>query len=165
MSHRPWINAGLKIAPETGAHLLRLQRYARCLAEEANALPAFAGQIDANFIDMLECCVPLHDIGQAALPDHILRKAGKLDHEERLIMQTHTTLGADILQGIARKHRFALTLLQMAADIARHHHEGYDGRGYPDRLEGNATVNGQPSCNVRMPPSCQPPSTKSTGPP
>jgi response regulator RpfG family c-di-GMP phosphodiesterase len=125
-------------AGQTGAHLVRMQRYSRLLAEEASALPGFAGQIDANFIDMLECCVPLHDIGQAALPDHILRKAGKLDHEERLIMQTHTTLGADILQGIARRHCFALTLLQMAADIARHHHECYDGRGYPDRLEGNA---------------------------
>jgi response regulator RpfG family c-di-GMP phosphodiesterase/serine/threonine protein kinase len=125
-------------AGQSGAHLLRLQRYSRVLAEEASALPAFAGQIDANFIDMLECCVPLHDIGLAALPDHILRKAGKFDHEERLIMQTHTTLGADMLQGIARKHRFALTLLQMAADIARHHHECYDGKGYPDRLEGNA---------------------------
>jgi response regulator RpfG family c-di-GMP phosphodiesterase len=125
-------------AGQTGAHLLRLQRYCRALAEEASTLPAFAGQIDANFVNMLECCAPLHDIGQAALPDHILRKAGKLDLEERLIMQTHTTLGADILQGIARRHRFALTLLQTAADIARHHHEAWDGRGYPDHLAGTA---------------------------
>jgi response regulator RpfG family c-di-GMP phosphodiesterase/serine/threonine protein kinase len=125
-------------AGQTGAHLERLQRYCRCLAEAAATLPAFAGQIDDNFVDMLEGCAPLHDIGQAALPDHILRKAGKFDHEERLIMQTHTTLGADILQGIARRHRCALALLQMAADIARHHHEAYDGNGYPDRLAGSA---------------------------
>jgi response regulator RpfG family c-di-GMP phosphodiesterase len=125
-------------AGQTGTHLLRLQRYCRCLAEEASTMPAFAGQIDANFVDMLECCAPLHDIGQAALPDHILRKAGKLDLEERLIMQTHTSLGCDILQGIARRHRSSLALLQMAADIARHHHEAYDGTGYPDRLAGRA---------------------------
>ena len=58
---------------ETGAHLVRLQRYCRCLAEEAALLPSFAGQIDANFIQMLECCAPLHDIGKVGLPDHILR--------------------------------------------------------------------------------------------
>jgi response regulator RpfG family c-di-GMP phosphodiesterase len=125
-------------AGQTGAHLQRMQRYCRCLAEHARDKRAFAGQIDGNFVDMLEGCAPLHDIGQAALPDHILRKAGKLDHEERLIMQTHTTLGADILQGIARRHRSALALLQMAADIARHHHEAHDGTGYPDRLAGSA---------------------------
>ena len=125
-------------AGQTGAHLRRLQSYCRSLAEELCALPAFAGQVDANFIAMLEGCAPLHDIGQAALPDHILRKAGKFDHEERLIMQAHTTLGADILQGIARRHCSALAVLQMAADIARHHHECYDGTGYPDRLAGNS---------------------------
>jgi response regulator RpfG family c-di-GMP phosphodiesterase len=108
------------------------------LAENAAGQPAFAGQIDANFIAMLECCAPLHDLGLAALPDHILRKTGKFEHDERLVMQTHTTIGADILQGIARKHRSAVVLLQTAADIARHHHEAYDGNGYPDRLSGNA---------------------------
>jgi response regulator RpfG family c-di-GMP phosphodiesterase len=108
------------------------------VAEEASRLQAFTGQIDRNFVDLLECCAPMHDIGQVALPDHILRKAGKFDHEERLIMQTHTSLGADILQGIAKRHRFALTLLQMAADVARHHHEAWNGKGYPDRLSGQA---------------------------
>ncbi len=120
------------------AQLPRLQRHCRLLAESAAGRDAFAGQIDANFIAMLECCAPLHDLGVAALPDHILRKAGKFEHDERLIMQTHTTIGADLLQKIARKHRSAVVLLQMAADIARHHHEAYDGNGYPDRLAGNA---------------------------
>ncbi len=125
-------------AGQAGAHLLRIQRYCRLLATEAAALPAFAGQIDDHFVAMLECCAPLHDIGLAALPDHVLRKAGKFDHEERLLMQSHTTLGADILQGIARRHCSALAVLQTAADIARHHHEAFDGRGYPDRLAGTA---------------------------
>jgi response regulator RpfG family c-di-GMP phosphodiesterase len=120
------------------AHLLRLQRYTRLLAEEAGRLPVFSGQIDSTFRDMLEACAPLHDIGQVALPDHILQKAGKLDAEERLIMQSHTTIGADILQGIAQRHRTALGFLQMAIDIARHHHEAYDGTGYPDRLAGTS---------------------------
>lgn len=120
------------------SHLLRLQRYTRFLAEEAMRLPAFAGQIDPTFIDMLDACAPLHDIGQMALPDHILQKAGKLDAEERLIMQTHTTMGADILTGIAQRNRNALSFMQMAIDIARHHHEAYGGTGYPDRLAGAA---------------------------
>jgi response regulator RpfG family c-di-GMP phosphodiesterase len=121
-----------------GSSLLRLQRCSRLLAEEAASHAAFAGQIDANFIATLECSAPLHDLGMAALPDHIIRKAGKLDHDERLVMQSHTTIGADILQGIARRHRSALTILQMAAEVARHHHEAYDGSGYPDRLAGSA---------------------------
>ena len=123
---------------QTGSHLVRLQRGCRCLAEAAADNPAFAGQIDANFIALLESCAPLHDIGLAALPDHVVQKPGKLDHDERLIMQSHTSIGADMLQEIARRQRSALTLLQTAADIARHHHEAYDGTGYPDRLTGSA---------------------------
>ncbi len=120
------------------AHLLRLQRCCRCLAEEAAGNPAFSEQINRHFLGMVECCAPLHDIGFAALPDHVLQHPRKFDHDERLVMQTHTTLGADILQGIARRHRSALALLQTAADVARHHHEAYDGTGYPDRLSGSA---------------------------
>jgi response regulator RpfG family c-di-GMP phosphodiesterase len=86
---------------------------------------------------MLECCAPLHDIGKVGLPDHILLKPGKLDADERLLMQTHTTTGAEALAKIARRHGVALAFMQTAIDIVRHHHERYDGRGYPDRLAGN----------------------------
>ncbi len=123
---------------ETGAHLQRLQKFCRRLAEEAQNLPAFAPQIDGNFIDMLACCAPLHDIGKVGLPDHILLKPSKLDADERIIMQAHTTIGADTLQEIARQHGFALAFLHMSIDIARHHHERFDGHGYPDRLAGAA---------------------------
>jgi response regulator RpfG family c-di-GMP phosphodiesterase len=123
---------------ETGAHLVRLQRYCRVLAEEAAAAPEFAGQIDPHFIEMLECCAPLHDIGKLGLPDHILLKPGKLTPDERVLMQTHTTIGADTLQEVAKQHGFARVFLQMAIDITRHHHERYDGRGYPDGLAGSA---------------------------
>jgi response regulator RpfG family c-di-GMP phosphodiesterase len=122
---------------ETGAHLVRLQRYSRCLAEEAADNPAFADQLDGNFIRMLECCAPLHDIGKVGLPDHILLKPGKLDKDERIIMQTHTTMGASTLEKVVKQHRFSVAFFQMAIDITRHHHERYDGKGYPDRLAGN----------------------------
>jgi response regulator RpfG family c-di-GMP phosphodiesterase len=123
---------------ESAEHLKRLSAYSRCLATEASRLPAFAGQIDANFIELLDCCAPLHDIGKVGLADHILLKPGKLDADERLIMQTHTVLGAETLHRVAKQHGGAVGFLHMAADIARHHHEWFDGNGYPDRLAGNA---------------------------
>ena len=77
---------------ETGQHLIRLQHYCRCLAEEAAQLPLFAEQITPDFTNMLVSCVPLHDIGKAMVPDHILLKPGKLDSNEQIIMQRHTWL-------------------------------------------------------------------------
>lgn len=123
---------------ETGAHLLRVQRYCRCLAEAAAALPAFAGQINESFAQLLECCAPLHDIGKVGIPDHILLKAGKLTPEERLIMETHPSIGAEVLRKVAQRHGFARAFFQIATDIARHHHERYDGSGYPDHLVGDS---------------------------
>jgi response regulator RpfG family c-di-GMP phosphodiesterase len=120
----------------TGSHVVRLQRYCRCLAEEAASLPTFANQIDANFIDMLDCCLPLHDIGKVGLPDYILMKPGRLTPDERVLMETHTIIGADTLTEVAKRHGSALVFLKMAIDIARHHHERFDGTGYPDRLAG-----------------------------
>jgi response regulator RpfG family c-di-GMP phosphodiesterase len=122
---------------ESGPHLQRMSRYCRVLAEEAAALPAFAGLLDANFIDMLEFCVPLHDIGLVGIPDHILLKPGKLDDDERVLMQTHTLIGAETLEEVAQRHGSSLTFLPMAIDIARYHHERYDGTGYPDQLAGS----------------------------
>src|SRR5262249_30444625 len=103
---------------ETGKHLLRLQRYCRTLAEEAAPMPVFASIIDANFIRVLEDAAPLHDIGKAALPDHVLNKPGPLTTEERIIMQAHTTIGADTLREVARQHPFATAFLHIAIDIA-----------------------------------------------
>lgn len=121
---------------ETGAHLVRLQRYCRCLGEETACFSNRAEQVDSNFIQMLECCVPLHDIGKVALPDHILLKPGKLDADERIMMETHTIVGADMLQKVATRHGCGVAFLHMAIDIARHHHERFDGLGYPDQLTG-----------------------------
>jgi response regulator RpfG family c-di-GMP phosphodiesterase len=121
---------------ETGEHLLRLQRYCRCLAEAAAQAPPFAGQIDANFIDMLVSCVPLHDIGKASVPDHILLKPGRLALDERIIMQRHTVVGRETLAAMTVHPGLAPAFLEMAMDVVSHHHERYDGTGYPDRLAG-----------------------------
>ena len=101
------------------------------------ACRACPDQVDAAFIDMLECCAPLHDIGKVGIPDHILLKPGKLSADERLLMQSHTIIGAETLTKVAEHHGFALAFLHMAIDITRHHHERFDGNGYPDRLAGD----------------------------
>jgi hypothetical protein len=77
-------------------------------------------------------------IGKAGLPDHILGKAGHLDSEERLLMQTHTVLGAETLRKVGERSGCAVAFVQMAMDVARHHHERWDGNGYPDQLAGTA---------------------------
>ncbi len=123
---------------ETSGHLVRMQKYVRVLAEAAMRLPAFASVIDDAWVRMLERCVLLHDIGKVAIPDHILLKPGKLEPEERSIMESHTTLGADILEAVARQQGVCLAFLQMAIEIVRHHHEQYDGSGYPAGLAGDA---------------------------
>jgi cyclic di-GMP phosphodiesterase len=115
-----------------------LARFSVCLAEAAAASGRFRGRVDERFIKILGVCTPLHDIGKVGLPDHILRKPGELTVDERLIMETHTVIGYETLKAVARQHAFARGLLEMAMDIARHHHEHYDGRGYPDRLAGDA---------------------------
>lgn len=98
---------------------------------------AFAGQLDVYAMQLIECCAPLHDIGTVGLPDHLLAKPGRLDAAERIIMQTHTTIGAETLNKVAARHGFAAGFLRIAVDIVRHHHERFDGKGYPDRLAGS----------------------------
>jgi response regulator RpfG family c-di-GMP phosphodiesterase len=121
---------------ETGSHLLRVQRYCRCLSEAAADDAHFAGQITQEFIDLVECYAPLHDIGKVGVPDHILLKPGKLEPGERLVMQTHTVMGAEILEKVAAQHGALVPSLSVGVDITRHHHERFDGKGYPTGLAG-----------------------------
>ena len=76
---------------------------------------------------------PLHDIGKIGIPDAVLLKPGKLTSDEFELMKTHAQLGADMLAGSTSP------VLQMAAQIALHHHERWDGTGYPQRLQGEET--------------------------
>jgi len=123
---------------ETAGHLRRLQRYARCLAEHAADEPTWVGVANSSFLEHLERCVPLHDIGKIGLPDFILMKPGKLTDSERSLMETHTIIGDRILEALAHQHGESLTFLGMASAIVRHHHERFDGNGYPDHLVGEA---------------------------
>jgi putative two-component system response regulator len=117
---------------------MRMQKYCRTLAEAAAGHPAFEGMIDCAFVDLLECCAPLHDIGRIGMPDHVLLKVGPLSAEERIIMETHTVIAAEALGEVTCATGLGQAFLHMAADVTRHHHERHDGTGYPDRLSGSA---------------------------
>jgi response regulator RpfG family c-di-GMP phosphodiesterase/tRNA A-37 threonylcarbamoyl transferase component Bud32 len=122
---------------ETEGHLRRVQLYVKLLADEARRVRPFDSLIDADFVRDLECCAPLHDVGTVALPDHILHKPGRLDAEERMLMQSHTQLGAELLEKVLDKYGTGVRFLSTAAALARHHHERWDGEGYPDKLAGD----------------------------
>ena len=123
---------------ETGAHLIRLQRYCRVLGEVASGLPAFRDRLDPVFVHSVEDAAPLHDIGKVAVPDSVLNKPGQLTAEEKVLMQAHTTIGADTLAEVSARYAFATGFFATAVEIARSHHERWDGSGYPDRLSGEA---------------------------
>jgi putative two-component system response regulator len=123
---------------ETSGHLRRLQRYCRCLAERVGEQPSWAGVVNSAFLEQLERCVPLHDIGKIGLPEYILLKPGKLTEAERSLMETHTIIGDRILEAIGQEHGTSLPFLRLASAIVRNHHERYDGTGYPDRLARDA---------------------------
>jgi putative two-component system response regulator len=123
---------------ETPGHLRRLQLYMRVLAQQVARRPPWVGVVDERFLEQLERCVPLHDIGKIGLPDNVLLKPGKLTPSERALVETHPLIGDRILEVLGREHGHSLEFLGMARAIVRHHHERYDGRGYPDRLAGDA---------------------------
>jgi response regulator RpfG family c-di-GMP phosphodiesterase len=123
---------------ETSGHLRRLQRYCRCLAERVAEQPGWEGVVNSAFLEQLERCVPLHDIGKIGLPEYVLLKPGKLTDAERSLMETHTIIGDRILEAIGKEHGTSLAFLRLASAIVRNHHERYDGMGYPDRLAGDA---------------------------
>jgi len=123
---------------ETGPHLIRLQRYCRVLAEHASRLPAFHGRLEPDFVQLVEAAAPLHDIGKVGVPDYVLNKPGLLTPDEKQLMQTHTVNAAETLAEVSARYAFATGFFHTAIEIARSHHERWDGSGYPDRLSGEA---------------------------
>lgn len=107
---------------DTGAHIARMSAYCRIVAEALG--------FEAEEAKRLELASTMHDIGKIAIPDSILHKPGKLTEGEREIMETHTIAGGELLRGGSDP------LLDMARTIALHHHEKWDGTGYPDGLVG-----------------------------
>lgn len=105
---------------ETGYHIIRMSQISEIIAREVG--------MQEPDRDLLLNASPMHDIGKIGIPDSILLKPGKLDKTEWKVMQTHTTIGGDILSGDDCE------VLAMAREIALTHHERWDGKGYPNAL-------------------------------
>ena len=116
--------------PETGEHLERIQGYTQLLVNDLAINSCYANQIDRKFIDEVCRSSVLHDIGKVGIPDSILLKPGRLTADEFEIMKTHAQIGAEALEDAA-KYSDCCGFLQIAAEIAKFHHEKYDGSGYP----------------------------------
>ncbi|MCU0236676.1 MAG: response regulator [Acidobacteria bacterium] len=109
---------------ETGDHIRRMGEYAAVLARAAGW--------DAGATDEMRLAAPMHDIGKIGVADAILHKAGKLTPGEFAQIQEHSRIGFRILEGSG------IPLLDLAGEIALHHHEKWDGSGYPDGLAGES---------------------------
>ncbi|MBS0209169.1 MAG: HD domain-containing protein [Planctomycetes bacterium] len=121
--------------PETGQHLERMREYSQMLAIQLSNEGPYADLIDAQFLQDLYRSTPLHDIGKVAIPDNILLKPGKLTPSEFDIMKGHALIGAETLEDVVR-HSSSGSFMRMAADIAKYHHERFNGNGYPHGLRG-----------------------------
>jgi HD-GYP domain-containing protein (c-di-GMP phosphodiesterase class II) len=107
---------------ETGFHVKRVAEFCNLFADKYG--------LNGDETQLLKLSSPMHDIGKIAIPDSILLKPGKLDRDEWTIMQSHTTLGYEMLKHSERR------LLKAAAIIANEHHEKWNGKGYPSGTEG-----------------------------
>lgn len=108
---------------ETGGHIIRMAALCRLVAEGLN--------LSKDEVDAIHRVAPLHDVGKITVPDAIMFKPGKLDAAERREMEGHTSYGYEILRDSSSD------LVVLAAEMARSHHERWDGSGYPRGLKGN----------------------------
>ncbi len=120
---------------ESGRHVTNIEKLTElllgCLVHRSDQFP-----LDNEQRSTIAMASALHDIGKMSIDDAILNKPGRLTSEEFEIMKTHTTLGADMLFELGHQHA-GNSLLEYAYQIARWHHERWDGKGYPDGLKGD----------------------------
>ena len=107
---------------ETGMHIIRMSKMCEMIARAM-------GQ-DEQYCELLLNAAPMHDVGKIGIPDSILLKPGRLNEDERIKMDEHASIGADILAGDN------IPLMELAREIAVSHHEKWDGSGYPSALAG-----------------------------
>lgn len=118
---------------ESGAHVKRVKGFTKILGLQLmKDYPTYGLTVER--VEMISQASALHDIGKIAIPDHILLKPGRLTDEEFEYMKSHTTRGCDILDNI--EGVWNEDYHKTSYEICRHHHERYDGRGYPDGLKG-----------------------------
>lgn len=120
----------------TGGHIKRTSRYVGLIAEELRARNYYSEILTKDYITNLLKAAPMHDIGKISVPDEILQKPGKLNDEEYAIMKKHAENGGNIIRETFRNlgdEEYRI----IAFEVARYHHEKWNGKGYPDGLIGN----------------------------
>lgn len=118
---------------ESRQHIKRVREFTLCLGRNVMKLyPEY--ELTPEKLEQIGRASLLHDIGKIAIPDSIILKSGKLTPDEFELIKAHTTKGAEIISQAIRLNDKAIQ--DYACDIARHHHERYDGNGYPDGLKG-----------------------------
>lgn len=120
---------------ESGRHVTNIEKLTElllgCLVQRSDTI-----SLDNEERSTIALASALHDIGKMSIDDAILNKPGRLTSEEFEIMKTHTTIGADMLLELG-SHHAGNALMEYAYQIARWHHERWDGKGYPDGLKGD----------------------------
>lgn len=119
----------------TGGHIKRTRAYVDLILKKMRHDKKYRKVLSKDYINNVSNAAPLHDIGKISTPDRILQKPGKLTDEEFATMKEHAAEGGEIILHTFKDLDNA-EFRQIAYEVARHHHEKYNGRGYPDGLAG-----------------------------
>lgn len=117
----------------TGGHIKRTTNYVKLLTQELRNKGIYTEELTDEYLEDLYRAAPMHDIGKISVPDIILQKPGKLTDEEFEVIKTHTVKGGEIIRDTFG-HLENESYTKVAYEVARHHHEKWNGRGYPDQL-------------------------------
>ena len=118
----------------TGGHIVRTEEYVSKLVEKIRKKEKYA-KLPRLYFRNVVMAAPMHDLGKIKIPDNILNKPGKLTTEEYEIMKKHSEYGAQVIQNSMRSVDDD-SYIDVAINIAKYHHERYDGTGYPEQLKG-----------------------------
>lgn len=119
----------------TGAHVINTRNYVAVIAEELLKRGMYPDIISREYVDLLIKAAPLHDVGKIKISDVVLNKPGKFVSDEYEIMKLHTTYGGEIIGDILGEGTEP-EMLELAHDLAKYHHEKWDGTGYPTGKKG-----------------------------
>lgn len=119
----------------TGEHVKNTKHYVYMIANYMYENGIHKELVDGEFVDKISNAAALHDVGKIKISDLILNKPGRLTAEEFEVMKTHSVLGSEMVHNILGEHADE-KLLHIATDMAKYHHEKWDGSGYPEGRKG-----------------------------
>ena len=122
---------------DTGEHVRRTREYVELLAVQLMKNNHYTDILTPRYVRFLKRAAPMHDIGKIVVPDAVLKKPGRLTPEEFQLIKNHASEGGRIVHEILDGYEDP-EYIQITADIAKHHHEKWDGSGYPDNLKGDS---------------------------